>query len=388
MAAKIVGAAPADEVSRRVAELDDGLAAKPANVGLIGAREQATDEGTNGRTLGTFLNAYITGRTDVKIRTTINLDQARKNLVAYFGEAKPLAEITEGDAEDFRRSLLTRLAINTARRHCGRAKQFFAGAVRKRYLTRNPFAELRGVGVKGNPEKLYFVTRGEAQQVLDACPDNQWRLLFALARFGGLRTPSEPLLLKWTDIDWHRGRIRVTSPRTEHHDGKSERIIPLFPELRPILEAAWDEAPEGTEFVITRCRDTNQNLRTQLQRIIAKAGLKGWPKLFHNLRATRETELAGQHPVHVVCDWIGNSQLIAAKHDLSVSDDDFTKAIGETAKPTRIPTQQPSARLGNAPHVMLARNEATPVLQGFLNRCNSLPKRDCPHLDSNQEPND
>ena len=303
MAAKIVGAAPADEVSRRVAELDDGLAAKPANVGLIGAREQATDEGTNGRTLGTFLNAYITGRTDVKIRTTINLDQARKNLVAYFGEAKPLAEITEGDAEDFRRSLLTRLAINTARRHCGRAKQFFAGAVRKRYLTRNPFAELRGVGVKGNPEKLYFVTRGEAQQVLDACPDNQWRLLFALARFGGLRTPSEPLLLKWTDIDWHRGRIRVTSPRTEHHDGKSERIIPLFPELRPILEAAWDEAPEGTEFVITRCRDTNQNLRTQLQRIIAKAGLKGWPKLFHNLRATRETELAGQHPVHVVCDW-------------------------------------------------------------------------------------
>ena len=33
-------------------------------------------------------------------------------------------------------------------------------------------------------------------------------------------------------------------------------MIPIFPELRPYLEAVWDEAEPGTEFVITGCRDS------------------------------------------------------------------------------------------------------------------------------------
>jgi len=63
-----------------------------------------------------------------------------------------------------------------------------------------------------------------------------------------------------------------------------------------------------------------------LQRIIRKAGLKPWPKLFQNLRSTRETELAESHPMHVVCPWIGNSQAVAAKHYLQVWDGDFDRA--------------------------------------------------------------
>ncbi len=51
-----------------------------------------------------------------------------------------------------------------------------------------------------------------------------------------------------------------------------------------------------------------------------------WPKLWQNLRSTRETELAEQFPMHVVCAWIGNSQLVAAKHDLQVTDDHFVEA--------------------------------------------------------------
>ena len=53
------------------------------------------------------------------------------------------------------------------------------------------------------------------------------------------------------------------------------------------------------------------------------AGLQRWPKLFQNLRSTRETELAEDFPMHVVCPWIGNSQPIAAKHYLQVTDDHF-----------------------------------------------------------------
>jgi hypothetical protein len=77
-------------------------------------------------------------------------------------------------------------------------------------------------------------------------------------------------------------------------------VIPLFPELRPYLEECFDLAEPGTEYVITRYRDTNSNLRTQLLLIIQKARIEKWSTLFPNLRSTRETELADDFPLYVV----------------------------------------------------------------------------------------
>ena len=150
--------------------------------------------------------------------------------------------------------------------------------------------------LQANKAREFFVTREMAAKVSEACPDTQWRLLFALSRFGGLRCPSEHLALRWCDVHWpvptaendkdRAGWIRITSSKTEHHEGKGERIIPMFDELKPYLDAAWDEATEREgEFVITRYRDANSNLRTQLERIIGKAGLESWPKLFQNFAA-------------------------------------------------------------------------------------------------------
>jgi hypothetical protein len=75
--------------------------------------------------------------------------------------------------------------------------------------------------------------------------------------------------------------------------------------------------------------------------------VKVWPKLFHNLRASRETELAATYPIHVVCEWIGNSAAIAAKHYLTVREEDFTRAAQGGAKSGALEAQnqaqQPSA---------------------------------------------
>ncbi len=123
----------------------------------------------------------------------------------------------------------------------------------------------------------------------------------------------------------------MRSSKTEHHEGKGTRIVPLFPELRLYLEQVWDEAKPGTQFVITRYRNANANLRTQLQRIIAKAGLETWPKLFANLRASRATELASQHPAHVAAAWLGHSTLVANKHYWQVTEADFEQATRAVA---------------------------------------------------------
>jgi hypothetical protein len=94
-----------------------------------------------------------------------------------------------------------------------------------------------------------------------------------LLGFGGLRCPSEVLTLRWADV-----------------------------------------------------------LRTQLLRIIKRAGLAPWTKAFRNLRASRETELVASFPIHVVCAWIGNSQRIAVKHYLTVTEADFAQATGRAAE--------------------------------------------------------
>ena len=292
---------------------------KLSAVGLIQKREQAT--------LGTFLEGYIQSRCDTKPRTVAHLRRAQQDLLDCLGADKQLKKLTPGDGDEFRLFLLGKgLAENTVRRRCGRAKQFFTAAVRRRLIPSNPFVDLKSA-VQGNPDRFVFVTRETTQKVIDACPDAEWRLIVALSRYGGLRCPSEHLALRLTDIDWEHSRLRVPSPKTEHHAGGESRLIPIFPELRPYLEEIWEAAQPGQEYAITRYRDSNSNLRTQLQRIIRRAGVDEWEKPFQNMRSTRETELAESFPIHVVCRWIGNSQPVASRHYLQLTDEHFQRAI-------------------------------------------------------------
>ncbi|MCX5654969.1 MAG: hypothetical protein NTY65_10015 [Planctomycetota bacterium] len=124
------------------------------------------------------------------------------------------------------------------------------------------------------------------------------------------------------------------SPKTEHHTGGESRIVPPFPELLPYLREVFEQSGPGAEYVIPkwRYRGAGTNLRTGLLRIMAKAGVKPWPKLFQNLRATRETELADSWPMHVVCAWIGNSEAVAREHYLEVTEDHFRKAAQKEAQ--------------------------------------------------------
>ena len=336
-----------DETASWLTGLDNTMYDKLAAVGLVGRRESTR--------LRAFLEAYVKERCDVKGGTVIVYRQVGSNLTDFFGDDRPLRQITPGEADQWRLYLVgLGLADNTVRRRCGVAKQFFRAAMRRKLVSSNPFEDLKAA-VQGNPQRFYFITQAEAQKVLDACPDAQWRLLFALSRYGGLRCPSEHLGLTWRDIDWDKGRMLVRSPKTAHHAGHESRIVPLFPELLPYLREAFEEAEPGSEYVITRYRTAGCNLRTQLKRIIAKAGLKCWPKLFQNLRSTRETELAERWPEHVVCAWIGNSKAVAREHYLQVTEEHFERAAGlidgdneaaqnaaqYDAESSRTPSQQP-----------------------------------------------
>ncbi|MHB1156446.1 MAG: site-specific integrase [Phycisphaerales bacterium] len=151
--------------------------------------------------------------------------------------------------------------------------------------------------------------------------------MIALARWGGLRIPSEALALTWKDIDFAKKRFIVRSLKTEHHADGGVRIVPMFSVLEPLFQLAFDQAAVGDVHVITRYRSPVTNLRTQFQRYIEQAGLKPWPKLWQNLRAGRATELADQYPSHLCASWLGHTETIADAYYRMVTDEHFTKAV-------------------------------------------------------------
>lgn len=326
LAAKIAGFAVDGQTAEWMAKIDATLAQRLAKAGLIPKREAAPEA-----TLGAFLDSFIDGRSDAKPRTIINLKQGATSLVEFLGKDKPLREISEGDADRFRTFLKAKgYASATISRRIKHAKHFLRVAAKRRLIPSSPFADLRS-GKQDNTDRAYFVTRNETELLMEACPDAQWRLLIALARYGGLRTPSESLRVRWQDVNWELGRMTVRSPKTEYIEGKGQRIVPLFPELRKYLGEAFDLADEGAEYAITKYRDDSLNLRTGLERIIERAGLKPWPRLWQNMRASRQTELVEQFPLHVVCRWVGNSPKVADKHYLQILDDHYQRASSPEA---------------------------------------------------------
>lgn len=129
----------------------------------------------------------------------------------------------------------------------------------------------------GDKSREFFISRELADQVIKVLPSNQWKLLFALARVGGLWCPSEVLSLKWKNIDFGAGRNLVTSPKTEHHEGGQSRLIPLFPELRTYLEACRHHKPRPNDWVITEYRKMDSSYGTLLRKRLRAAGIEPWP---------------------------------------------------------------------------------------------------------------
>ncbi len=207
------------------------------------------------------------------------------------------------------------------------ARAIFKRAMRWGLIAASPFADLRA-GSQSNPERAYYVTPESIQAILAACPDDQWRAIVALSRYAALRCPSEIVVLRWGDVNWERGRLTVRSPKTAGHEGHAVRVVPITPELRPILMGLFERAEPGTEAVVPRLRDAGVNLRTTFNKIIARAGVKPWPRLFHNMRASCATDWAERFPGHVVAGWLGHSPLIAARHYLQTRDAHFDLATG------------------------------------------------------------
>ena len=185
-ASKLSGGTPSDETARWLAAIDSILHDKLSAVGLVEPRERIVCP-----TLREFTEGVRDAKANLKPNTLRNYDQTIRRMVGYFGEDCKIDSIGCGDADQWPEKMLKDgLAPATVGREVKRARQFFRVAVRRKLIAENPFAEVPAPA-QVNTSRGHFVTREVLEKVLAACPDNEWRLIIALSRFGGLRCPSE-----------------------------------------------------------------------------------------------------------------------------------------------------------------------------------------------------
>lgn len=318
---------------RWLESIDDRLHARVARLGLVEPRKGAAVV-----TLGELLDRFNESAV-VKPVTLAAYRQAVGSLRAHFGDGAPLNTITAADADEWRKALAdSTLAPATVAKRVNVSKTIFRKAVRWGLIVSSPFADLRA-GSQSNPDRAHYVDAETTRAVLAACPDDQWRAIIALSRYAGLRCPSEVVGLTWGDVNWERGRLMVRSVKTEGREGHAVRVVPIAPELRTVLLALFVEAEPGVEPVVPRLRDPATNLRTHFLRIIGRAGVKPWPRLFHNLRASCACDWVERFPAHVVAGWLGHSPLIAARHYLQTRDAHFDLAAGIEQAASKAATQ-------------------------------------------------
>jgi len=337
LSAKIGGQPIPRDTANWLPAIGDSLREKLATVGLVEVR--------TARAVGAFLSAYLEQRRgDSKPATAITIRTVSTDLTQFFGETTELRAASVEKAEAFKKHYQDRkLAPATIYRRLKMAKMLFGHAVKLKLLEANPFAAVTSKN-HNPPERRHYIAPADTLKMMDAA-NPTWRTIIALSRFGGLRCPSEVLSLKWDNVNLAVGRMVVQSPKTEHIEGRSERVVPVFAVLRLYLEEAWELAEPGEVYVIGGRQGAgyrrasqgpngwaNANLRTTFEKLIRRAGLAPWPKLFHNMRASCETDLMANHPIHVVTAWIGNTPKIALGHYLQTLDTDFQKAVGGGAE--------------------------------------------------------
>jgi integrase len=253
------------------------------------------------------------------VETRRKHEQAIGHLVAIFGN-RSINTITVADAKAIAGKISAKytgrkLAKGTVAKRLQTIKQFGQWCCDAQYVDHNPFDSIKPGQGKPDVTRRRFVSDAEVEKLLRSVRDPEWRVVIVLARYCGLRIPSELVGLRWEHIDWETEQIRIVEAKSD------VRFCPLFhrhvaDELRSLRDEL-ERVGCKSDLVFGRWtlrRDSN--LRTQLNRFVKAAGLEPWPRVFHNQRASRCTELVNDKGLSrkEVSTYMGNSEEVIFEH--------------------------------------------------------------------------
>lgn len=221
-------------------------------------------------------------------RSTDRVEQATAHLIDFFGEGRKASDITEAWVDEYVEHRLQEGAANaTVNRELAALKRCY-----KLIRLPHPVPEMLK---EADPRQGFFEAQDFAD-VLAELPD-EIKPVALLGYYTGMRR-SEILGLRWADVDFESGFLRLPVGSTKNREGRS---IPLFPQVRELLEEQRRQARicerENRRLVTHVCFRYGSG--TQIKDIRgAWAGACERAKvdrLFHDLRRTavRNMVLAG-----------------------------------------------------------------------------------------------
>lgn len=291
-----------------------------------------------------------TARQELSDASVQCIKEAFDRLEAFFTDDPLLWNITPDRAKDFRLWLARQttgkeqpkpLALATVRRHIRYCRAIFSRALKERALTglaANPFADETGA-VPKIPKQWHTVTDDDMAKILEACPSDGWRAMFALCRWAGTRL-SEARRLKWGEIvRTHPPTLLILKPDQDAEDDTKHRNrrTPIEPRLLVLLDEVFARAPEGSEGPCADLPDSQKIISAQARLIAKRAGLV-YAKPLHTLRKNRITEWRRQVPLDVVTEWVGNSPDVAESHYVRAELPELEKITGPAPNSLQSPS--------------------------------------------------
>lgn len=261
-------------------------------------------------TIGTILESYFQAKANVVFRP---------QLVDFFRPHLP-SNLTEALAASYIASRLGR-AASTIRSELGILSTALRWAKKRGLVDYAPEVQLP----LASPPRERWITKDEADRLLDAAVSPHVRLFILLARYTGARAGAI-LGLTWqrvTDrfIDYND----PTKPRTR----KKRAVVPIHPDLRePLLEARRRAL---TPYVIAYGGEPVASIKKAFGRAAARAGLEQVGP--HTLRHSAATWMAMDGvPLAQIAAFLGNSVKMVETVYAKYSPDYLTNAVNSLGR--------------------------------------------------------
>jgi integrase len=253
-------------------------------------------------------------------------------LVPFFGD-RSLDAIRAEDVNDLvtlmlagrRPGALRRdkpLSPKTVRNAIGTLNAMYAHAQRKRWATTNPVREVELPAVPSHDD-IRFLEPAEVEAVAAAARPGPYqaidRALFLTAAMTGLRA-GELVALRWRDVDWTAGRVRVRRSYVLGQYGtpksrRSSRSVPMADavagELERLFQASSRQHDDDLVFAdpVTGGPLSKRDMLKRFRAALAAAHLDETHRL-HDLRHTFGTRMAAAGvSMRTLQEWMGHKDI-------------------------------------------------------------------------------
>jgi integrase len=203
--------------------------------------------------------------------------------------------------------------------YTGLLYSMFVYAEKRGWARANPVALADKPRIEPRDSDIRYLEIGELETLIGAVPDDELgaveRVLYRTAAMTGLRR-GELLALRWRDVDWPSGLIRVRRNYTRGEFGtpksrRSSRAVPLADVVAGELERHFqrsqftcDDDLVFAHPLLGSVLDPSK-LRKRFQKAAQLAGLR--PVRFHDLRHTFGTRMAAAGaPMRAIQEWMGH----------------------------------------------------------------------------------